>query len=208
LIILEGGEGVGKSTQAKLLKTELEKLGRKVLVTKEPGGDNGVCRDIREIILSKNYESGLAPFAEFLLFEADRAQHVATVIKPALEKGMVVICDRFAAGTFAYQCWSRGIPIKYFDEINAMAVQNLKPDFSLLLDLDPATGLKRNFVMGKSDRFESEELAFHQKVRAGFLEYFKKYIPANQQKKIDASKPIEEVQKEIISALKPLLKVV
>ena len=172
-IVFEGGEGSGKTTQARLLAEYLQKEGREVLLTKEPGGDEGVCKDIRSLLLNPKYK--MSPRAELLLFEADRAQHVESVIRPALEAGKIVISDRFDASTFAYQCGGRKLSCELFAAINKFATQELTPNFTFWLDIDPEIGLKRNVDAAKRDRFELEDLDFHRRVRKGFENYFQLY---------------------------------
>ncbi|MCL5733791.1 MAG: dTMP kinase [Patescibacteria group bacterium] len=194
-IVFEGGEGSGKTIQSQMLADYLKGKGLGVFLTKEPGGDASVCRDIRTTLLNPDYK--ISSKAELLLFAADRAQHVDNVIAPELEKGNIVICDRFDASTYAYQVCARGVPEKDFKTLNNFAKGKILPDFTFWLDVDPAVGLRRNANIGKRDRLEKEDVSFHQKVRAGYKEYFKK-ITKNKHAKIDASKSIEEIHREII----------
>lgn len=172
-ITLEGGEGGGKSTQADLLARALEAQGRAVVTTREPGG-TPLGKKIREILLSgRNH--GLAPASELLLYAADRAQHVREVIRPALDQGKIVLSDRFQDSTTVYQGIGRGLNPTWLDLLSEMATEGLKPDLTIILDLDPAIGLKRSHARLQSensseDRFEKEALEFHQKVRRGFLD--------------------------------------
>ena len=202
-IVFEGGEGSGKSTQAKLLAEYLSANGRPVLWTREPGGDSGICQDIRGILLNSEYKGKMSFRAELLLFEADRAQHVDRVIRPALEDGKIVICDRYEAATYAYQCAARKVcDVELFSEINNFATGKLKPDFIFWIDSLPEIGLKRNIDIKKSDRFEMEKIEFHQKVCEGYRDYFENLIPADLWKKLDGESPLEELHRQIVRILK------
>ncbi len=174
-ISFEGTEGCGKSTQAKLLEKYLKGLGKKVVSSLEPGGTK-VGRQIRNILLST--QEPLAQSAELMLFAADRAQHVEEVIKPALEEGAVVICDRFTDSTIAYQIGGRKLPEELVRYLNAVSSGGLIPDVTFLLDLSPAVGLPRAIAASnleggkikKIDRFEKEKIAFHEEVRKAYLQ--------------------------------------
>jgi dTMP kinase len=174
-ITFEGIEGTGKSTQIALLKQHLEAQGRRVLVTLEPGGSR-IGAELRRVLLSLENRD-LTPQAELFLYLADRAQHVAQVVRPALASGAVVLSDRFADSTVAYQGYGRGMDPELLHRLNAVAVDGLWPQLTLLLDLDPVVGLERamsrNSREGKTTaegRFEAESLAFHGRVRQGFLD--------------------------------------
>ena len=190
LITFEGVEGAGKSTQIRLLRDHLESQGRSVVLCREPGGtDAGEA--IRKILLSKS-EQRLSDRAELLLFLAARAQIVDQVIRPSLEAGNIVLCDRFADSTVAYQGYARGGDLELIEQLNCYATGGLMPDLTILLDLDPAAGLSRQT---DHNRMESESLDFHQCVRAGFLK-----MAENEPERfvaIDASLPIEEIQSAI-----------
>ncbi len=167
LVTLEGIEGCGKSTQAGLLAAHLEDRGLDAVLTCEPGGTR-VTAEIRRLLADPASE--LDPRAELLLFLADRAQHVTEVIRPALERGAVVICDRYSDSTIAYQCHGRGHERALVDELNAWAAGQLVPDLTLWIDCEIEIGLERARVHsgGPGDRFEAEPTAFHQRVRDGF----------------------------------------
>jgi len=167
LISFEGGEGTGKSTQIKLLEKSLKLAGFKVLILREPGS-SAVSEDIRKILLSEK-NSEISHMAELLLYEAARAQLCDEVIRPALEAGLVVLCDRFYDSTTAYQGYGRGLDIDEIKRLNLLATGGLVPDFTFVLDIDPKIGLARARNTGTPDRLESEKLQFHQKVRKGFL---------------------------------------
>ena len=203
-IVFEGGEGSGKSTQARLLYQWLVKQGNNVLLTKEPGGDGSVCQDIRQVLLNEQYVSILYPLTEFFLFLSDRAQHVATVISPALEIGQVVVCDRFQAATFAYQCVARSVcSQREFEFMNTLATGGIVPDLTLWIDIDPLVGLKRNFEMGKRDRFEAEDEAFHRRVREGYLAYFSQC--KDPWYKLDGSQRVDVLKRRVIERVEQLL---
>lgn len=166
-ISFEGIEGTGKSTLTGMLSEHLTSKGYRVVRTAEPGGAR-ISQKIRELLLSLDHTE-MAPLTELLLYNAARAQHVAEVILPALERGDIVITDRFSDSTFAYQGYGRGLDMKIIDQLDVIATGGLRPDLTLLLDLDVATGLRRNKAINKNDRLESEDIAFHEKVRAGFI---------------------------------------
>jgi dTMP kinase len=173
-ITFEGIDGCGKSTQIRLLRQRLRDCGLQVTLTREPGGsDLGVC--LRSMLLQQR-SVNLTPLSELFLYLADRAQHVAEVIKPALARGEVVLCDRFADSTVAYQGYGRGLPIQLLDSLNQMAAAGCIPDLTLILDLPVETGLQRARARNDGDkqsrsegRFEAESLAFHQRIREGYL---------------------------------------
>jgi dTMP kinase len=165
-LALEGGEGAGKSTQAKLLVEWLQSTGREVVLTREPGA-TATGQRIRSLLLDPA-SGGISPRAEALLYAADRAQHVAHVILPALERGAVVVTDRYVDSSLAYQGAGRALELAEVARLSRWATGGLRPDLTLLLDIDPAVGLTR--IQGAPDRIELESLAFHQRVRQGFLD--------------------------------------
>lgn len=164
-IVFEGGDGVGKSTQAALLAEWLDARGREVVRTFEPG-DGPVNAQIRHILLSRSTEN-LSPRAEALLFAADKAQHVASLVLPALGRGAVVVSDRYVDSTLAYQGAGRVLDMGEVERMNRWATDELRPDLTVLLDLDPTMGLAG---IAEADRMESAGDDFHARVRAGFLE--------------------------------------
>lgn len=173
-ITFEGIEGSGKSTQIGLLGEWLEGRGRSVLRTLEPGGSR-LGKDLRGILLDVA-NTDLCSEAELFLYLADRAQHVRQVVRPALEAGQVVLCDRFADSTVAYQGYGRGLDPKRLHQFNDVAVAGLWPDRTYLLDLPPEVGLRRAFTRNEAQRktasegrFEAESLSFHHRVREGYL---------------------------------------
>ncbi|MDR1663125.1 MAG: dTMP kinase [Endomicrobium sp.] len=176
-ITIEGGEGSGKTTQSRLLKEYLEKLGRKVLLTREPGGTL-FSESIRKILLSPG--SRPVPLSELFLYEASRAQHMDEFVIPALKAGKVVICDRFTDATVAYQGYGRNLNIKLINRLNKEATFNVMPNLTIYLDIDPKKGLNKAKILDKEsygpdgDRIERESVSFHNSVRKGYLNQAKK----------------------------------
>lgn len=164
-ITFEGGEGCGKSTQAKALWRRLRQQNIPVILTHEPGG-TALGHKIRRVLKGKG-KSPISSEAELLLFAASRAQLVTEVIQPALQEGKIVICDRFSYSTLVYQGYGRGLNLPTVEMVNSLATQNLKPAIVILLDLPPEQGLTRKRNL--KDRFELEELSFHRRVREGYL---------------------------------------
>jgi dTMP kinase len=167
-ISLEGIEGTGKTTQAKLLAEHLATKGYTTVVTEEPGGTSIGLR-IREVLLRVEH-SEMHSLTELLLYNASRAQHIHQLILPSLHTGTTVITDRFSDSTLAYQGFGRGIDHDLIETLDRLVTAGLKPDLTLLLDIDVETGLGRNRNANKVDRLELEEIAFHRRVRAGYLE--------------------------------------
>jgi len=175
-ISLEGTEGAGKTTQLPAMTSFLKEKGYRTVVTREPGGCE-LGRNIRAILLDPE-NSALLPLAELFLYLADRAQHVQQTIRPALDKGKIVICDRYADATIAYQGKARGLGIKRVTELNNHATEGLLPDLTFLFDLPVEVGLGRamarieQYKKGQpsESRFEMETLDFHNKVRNGYLD--------------------------------------
>lgn len=165
-IAFEGGEGCGKSTQARILWSELGRQGIPTVLTREPGGTS-LGTEIRRS-LKRVREPPVSPEAELLLFVASRAQLIAEVVRPALQEGKTVICDRFSHSTLAYQGYGRGLALDTIETVNRLATQNLRPDIVVLLDLAPEEGLSRKGNL--KDVFELQALSFHQRVREGYLE--------------------------------------
>ena len=163
-IVFEGGEGAGKSTQEHLLAEALTDRGLTVVRTREPGG-TPAGEEIRRVVLSPDF-AGLDPRAEALLFAAARGEHVARVIRPALERGEVVICDRYLDSSVAYKGFARGLGPARVRDLSLWATGDLLPDLTVVLDIDPVQGLGR---FEQRDRLEAEPLSYHQQVRAAFL---------------------------------------
>jgi dTMP kinase len=207
-IVFEGGEGTGKSTQVQRLAATLTDGGRPVLVTREPGA-TGVGKRIRSLLLTRSGtdpeapDDAVTPRAEALLYAADRAQHVATVIRPALERGQVVISDRFVDSSLAYQGAGRVLPVDEVSWLSNWATGGLKPDLTVLLDLDPAVGLRRVTARGDTDRLESESLTFHERVRYAFLDLASE--DPHRYLVVDANLSPEAVAAEIVERVGALL---
>ena len=164
-ITFEGGEGCGKSTQSRLLLKKLEQRNIPVVLTHEPGG-TALGNELRKTLKRKR-DSSISPQAELFLLAASRAQLVADLIRPALEEGKVVLCDRFTHSTMVYQGYGRGLDFTAIKMVNNMATRNLNPDLIILLDISPEQGLARKQSL--KDRFELEDLSFHRRVREGYL---------------------------------------
>lgn len=194
-ITFEGIEGCGKTTQIEKLRSYLVGQGCPVVVTREPGG-TVIGAEIRRILLNPYFKE-MDWHTEVLLYAADRAQHVAEVIKPALEAGKIVISDRFVDSSIAYQHYGRGLPLDLVLDVNERAVQGLKPDITFLLDLPVEEGLRRA-TRERTDRIEAETIEFHERVEAGFKELVIKEL--GRWKVIDAAKPVDEVHRAIVEA--------
>ncbi len=167
-ITLEGPEGSGKSTQALLVADYIRNCGREVVCTREPGGVS-IAEQLREILLDT--KSRIYPTAELLLYAAGRAQHTREKIMPALKNSKFVICERFTHASIAYQGYGRGLSKELIGQLNYIATGGIKPNLTVILDIDIKTGLKRvKSSEGKLDRLESENVTFHEKVRNGYLE--------------------------------------
>jgi dTMP kinase len=190
-ITLEGPEGAGKTTQLKLLSKFLEEQGHDHVFTRDPGG-TAIGKPIRRILL--NSETPVHPVTELLLYEADRAQNVSEIILPNLAEGKIVFCDRYIDSTLAYQGYGRNIDLKLIEMINDIATQGLRPDLTILFDIESSAGLSRLHPSGH-DRLEREALEFHQKVRAGYLELAKQ--EPSRWRVIDAAGPMSVVQEDI-----------
>ena len=199
-ISLEGIEGCGKTTQLKHISSYLVEKGRPFVVTREPGG-TAIGEKIRSILLDPA-SKGLVPAAELLLYMADRAQHIHSVIRPRLAEGKVVLCDRYFDATVVYQGFARGLDTAFICDLHRIILEDLKPDITLLLDLAPPIGLARAWQeldsggrSGTESRFEEETISFHEKVRAGYLELAGR--EPKRYKIIDASRTTDEVQADI-----------
>jgi dTMP kinase len=205
-ITLEGIEGSGKSTQLQRLADYLRQRGETVLTTREPGGCP-IADAIRQILLHPA-NTALVPRAELLLYAAARAQHVAEVIRPALDRGEVVLCDRFLDATIAYQGYGRGLDLSLIEQLNRLATGDLLPDLTLLLDMPADEGLRRACrrnadSSAEEGRFEAEALDFHRRVRMGYLD-----LARHQQRfcVIDASGTQDEVGSRILQSLPPFFR--
>jgi dTMP kinase len=202
-ITLEGGEGVGKSTNLAFVANLLEAEGLDVQRTREPGG-TPLAERVREVIVSNSAET-VPPMAELLLIFAARALHIDGCIRPALEAGRWVLCDRFTDASYAYQGAGRGLgddPVRWLEE---QVQGGLRPDLTLLLDADPAIGLARAGARGAADRFERERLEFFERVRAGYLA--RAAADPGRFRVIDASRPLDAVQYDLTHHVKHFLEI-
>jgi len=200
-ITFEGGEGSGKSTQLARLAARLESLGRNPLVAREPGG-TPVAEVIRALLLDPAPRPGA--LAEVLLLEASRAELVETVLRPALDAGRVVLCDRFDDSTLAYQGGGRGLDAGLLSTLNRAATGGLVPDLTLLFDLDPEVGLaRRAAAAGEMNRLDRESLEFHRRVRARYLE-LARAEPARVVR-LDAAQRPESLEAAVWAAVEPRL---
>ncbi len=201
-VTFEGIEGCGKTTQIGLLTSYLKRIQRPFLLTREPGGTE-VGERIRQILLSSE-NAGIEPMAELFLYAAARIQHFRQVISPALHERNVVLCDRFADATLAYQGYGRGLDLAWIEKIHARTVENVIPDLTFLLDVPVEEGLRRALKRmekhpDKEDRFEREALDFHQRVREGYLA-----LARREPQRIivlDGMKDEETIHREIVSHL-------
>ena len=195
-ITFEGGEGTGKSTQAKLLFSSIKKTSEKVILTREPGGTN-IAEEIRKIIVKNNYN--LNKVSELLLIYAARNEHLKDTIIPSLDKGHVILCDRFLDSTFVYQVQGKKIDIKIFEYFNKLIIKNYKPAITFIIDIDPIIGIERSLELNKKEtKYEKLPLSFHEKVRKDFITLSKK---DERFKLIDGNKSIMEIHKEIIMTI-------
>jgi dTMP kinase len=203
-VTFEGIEGSGKSTLLYNVAASLKRTGLDPLLTREPGGTSlGVA--LRKVLLNPEMED-INSVAELMLFAADRAQHVSTVIKPALEEGQIVLCDRFSDATAAYQGYGRKIPLKVITAIDHLATMGIRPDMTILLDLPVEAGLNRARTRNveSSDasetRIDEEEIVFHKRVRDGYLE-----LLGNEPERfllVDAMEKPEQLSETVVNALR------
>ena len=197
-ITLEGGDGVGKSTQAALLEEWLTAEGRTVVRTREPGG-TAAGVEIREIVL--HHRGDIAPRAEALLYAADRAHHVATLVRPALERGDVVLQDRYIDSSVAYQGAGRVLGGDEVRELSLWATEGLLPDLTILLDLDEESARARlDTSRTRYDRLEAERSEFHARVRAAYLELAD--AEPDRFVVVDASRPVDQIAAEIAAEIR------
>lgn len=197
-ITFEGGEGAGKSTQSQRLAEHIIALGRTLVHTREPGG-TPAGEAIRDVVLNRKYD-GLDERAEALLFAAARGEHVARIIRPALDRGDVVLCDRYLDSSVAYQGYGRDLGPDTVRDLSLWSTRHLLPDLAIILDIDPRIGLAR---VPDPDRIEVESIEYHDKVRAGFLA-----IAGQEPQRtivVDASLPMDEVTALIIARVDRML---
>lgn len=200
-ITLEGGEGVGKSTNLAFIQQLLEDAGKTVVVTREPGGTD-FAEEIRQLLL-ENRDESVADSTELLLMFAARAQHIHHVITPALAQGHWVLCDRFTDSTYAYQCGGRGMSLSMVEWLECHVQAGLRPDLTLLLDAPISVGMERANKRGALDRFESEKQAFFERVRASYIQR----AHQNPQiiRTINAAQPLVKVQVAISAEIERLI---
>ena len=197
-ITFEGCDGCGKTTQLELLAKYLQDKGYDVIKTREPGA-RGLGETLREILL--NYDGEVSSNCESFLFLADRAQHIDTIVKPAIDAGKIVLCDRHIDSTAAYQGYGRGLDIEQINYLNNIATSGLKPNLTLLFDVDTETSMAR---VGKNkDRMESAGIEFQEKVRRGYLELAK--AEPKRIRVFDSRKTIEQLHQEVLGTIAPLL---
>ena len=203
-ITLEGGEGAGKTTQIVHLAGFLAARGVKSILTREPGG-TAIGKRIRAVVLEPEH-AGMAPETELLLYMADRAEHIQTVIRPALADGTSVLCDRFFDATIVYQGAARGLSAEWTGRLHDLLFAGLKPDLTLLLDLPPVAGrararrqLEQGVRASGEGRFEAESMDFHQRVRAGYLALARQ--DPERFRVIDAGRDEAQVRRDILAAV-------
>jgi dTMP kinase len=203
-ITFEGGEGAGKSTQIKRLAEVLRARGHAVLVTREPGGSPG-AEAVRHVLLSGAAEA-YGPETEALLFAAARSDHVEQVIRPAIDKGVFVLCDRFMDSSRVYQGVTGNLDANYMRQLEEVTINGMSPDLTLILDINPELGLARAATRraGPADRYEKETVAMHQRRRDGFLDIARR--EPERCKVIDASADAEPIAAEILRHVSALIK--
>ena len=197
-ITFEGADGCGKSTQLDLLAKYLKSKGYEILITREPGA-KGLGEKVREILL--NYDGEVCDRCESFLFLADRAQHIDMIINPAIEKGVIVLCDRHTDSSVAYQGYGRGLDIERIKMLNNLAVNGRFPDITLIFDIDIKTSMAR--VGSQKDRMESAGMEFFNRVRNGYLEIAKQ--EPERVKVLDAQKSVEDIHKDVVKLIEELL---
>ncbi len=209
LVTFEGIEGCGKSAVSREARLALERAGVSVTFAREPGG-TAVSESVRALLLDPA-RSEMAPLTELLLYLSARAQLVAEVVRPALDAGRIVLCDRYLDASVAYQGWARGLGERFVERLNRVAVGGAVPDRTFLLDAPVETGLARGPLrreregVAARDRLEREDTAFHERVREGYLRLARR----NRRRVVvvDASRPLEEVVREVLRGLERLLSV-
>jgi dTMP kinase len=211
-ITFEGIEGSGKTTHLRLAAARLAKDGYPVFQTREPGGTS-VGEQVRSVLLSPGNRN-MSPLAELLLYEACRAQLIAEHVRPELEKGSLVLCDRYFDATTAYQGFGRGLDLDLVERLNQAAGQGVEPDLTILLDCPVEQGLERirrryghhqkDHAHGAPDRMEAEDRAFHERIRHGYLQLAGRH--GQRIRKVDATAEVEEVHAKVMECLNRVLK--
>ena len=200
-LTLEGAEGVGKSTNIGFITQYLEQRGIEYVHTREPGGTQ-LAERIRDLLLAVQ-EEPMSELTELLLVFAARAQHLDKIIEPALATGKWVVCDRFTDATFAYQGAGRGLSMETIGQLQSMVQGDLRPDLTIILDLDPEIGMQRAGNRGELDRFEREQQSFFRHVRQGYLDIAK--AEPDRCTVIDASKALEDVKRNLLTVIEQRL---
>ncbi len=198
-ITFEGADGCGKTTQLKLAAEYLQEKGQSVLITREPGA-KGLGEKLRDILL--NYDGIVSDRCESFLFLADRAQHIDTIVLPAVDAGKIVLCDRHIDSTAAYQGYGRGQDLEQINSLNMIATNNRKPDLTIVFDIDADTSMQR--VGEQKDRMESAGIEFFNRVRDGYLKIAQN--EPDRVKVLDASKSIDEIHRDVIKLINSLLR--
>jgi len=200
-ITVEGGEGVGKSTNMAYIENRLKEAGIDYMLTREPGG-TAIAEKVRSLLLEKT-EENLNPVSELLLVFAARSQHLSERIIPALDRGRWVLCDRFTDATYAYQGGGRAMDEDLIDQLKMIVQAGTEPDYTILLDAPVEVGMERVHNRGELDRFEQEELAFFSRVRSKYLAMAN--TDSQRYKVIDASKSLEQVQLQLAEVVAEIL---
>jgi len=192
-ITIEGMDGSGKTTQINIIRDYISQKGYNVIIAREPGGTK-ISEKIRDIILDPA-NATMAATTEMLLYASARAQLVAEIIKPAVENGSVVVCDRFIDSSFAYQGFGRGIDINTIADVNRAAMDGMVPDLTFFIDMSPEIALKRRMASSMADRIEKEHMEFHMKAYNGYKKLARLY--PERIKTIDGNRTVEEISQEI-----------
>jgi len=201
-ITLEGSEGSGKTTNMAYIEQLLEEAGVELIVTREPGG-TPLGETIREILLDSR-QTSMSEDTELMLMFAARAQHMHEKIRPALDAGKWVLCDRFVDATYAYQGGGRGISLERIGKLDSWVLNGFKPELTLYLDIGVAQGLKRAEARAELDRFEKEKIDFFERVRSGYLNRVE--AEPERFRVVDASEPLEQVQRSIKSHIEQFIR--
>lgn len=200
-ITVEGGEGVGKTTNINYIESLIKERNKQLITTREPGG-TALAEAVRDLLLDPAHQ-GMHPDCELLLMFAARAEHLDKVIRPALERGDWVLCDRFTDATYAYQGYGRGLPLQRIAELERLVQGGMRPDLTLLLDVPVEIGMERAGNRSDPDRFEQENLDFFERIRQGYLSRAR--AEPERFAVIDAGQALEAVQAGIRQALERLL---
>jgi dTMP kinase len=202
LITVEGTDGSGKTTQIGMIKDYLTGKGFEVIFVREPGGTR-ISEEIRSLLLDPG-NSEMNHTAEMLLYAAARAQLTAEVIKPAIDQGKAVICDRFVDSSYVYQGFGRGISLEVVEAVNAAALAGIKPDITFFFDISPEIALKRRLASTGLDRIEKEKMDFHMKVYNGYCKLVRRY--PDRIKSIDSNRAVEEIFTDVKAWIDMLIK--